>query len=499
MESRVQLEKVTKDFGTTRALNDVNLAIFGGEVHGLVGENGAGKSTLAKVIAGDILPSSGRIMVNGAPVPKLTPGLARKMGIAIVHQWGDLVPTLTVEENIFLGNEIRGRNGILRKAEMRRTATTVLKELGAEVDPAMLADLISPAYRQIVAISKALILKCRFLIIDEGGISLDKNEVTLLFSVLRELRTRGVTILYISHLLDNVIELSDRITVLRNGNVIQTVDAKDVTTEQLSLMVVGHEVGLSRKAYHGKIESTSARLELQNLTWERKNERRGFSLMARPGEIMGITGPEGAGKTELLRTILGLMPRTRGSIFLNGKDVKKLTPHAMLKIGVAYVPEDRFKEGLLLKRSIEENVSLANLAFSTRLFLDRKALRRIAKEKVGSLKTKMSSVSDQVRYLSGGNQQKVMIAKWLEEKYELFLLDEPYKGIDIGAKEDINDAIRALAAEGRSIIVATTEFSDILGLVDSLLVVVNRQIVAQLSGDQITSQEIIRYYQAAVG
>ena len=242
MAYRLELENVSKHYGNTRALEAVSVAIPPGKIRGLVGENGAGKSTLSKIIAGDIRPTSGTMKLNGAEVPYLTPTSARRAGIAIVHQWGDLVPTMTVEENIFLGNEIRGSLRTLDKSEMRRRAREVLNELGVDVDPSLLVSELTPAHKQIVAISKALVRQCDLLIVDEGGVSLDKKETMLLHAVLRQLRGQGVTIIYISHLLDDVVELSDEITVLRNGALVETLDARSTTAEDLAVAVVGHEM-----------------------------------------------------------------------------------------------------------------------------------------------------------------------------------------------------------------------------------------------------------------
>jgi ABC-type sugar transport system ATPase subunit len=497
VNNRIELEKVTKDYGSTRALDGISITIPSGRIRGLVGENGAGKSTLAKIIAGDIRPTSGTVKLNGVEVPYLTPTSARRAGIAIVHQWGDLVPSMTVEENIFLGNEIHGQFRTLNKSQMKRKAKTVLDDLGIDVDTRLRVSELSPAHRQIVAISKALVRQCDLLIVDEGGASLDKKEASLLHSVLRQLRDQNVTILYISHLLDDVVDLSDEISVLRNGELVATLDAHSTTAAELAVAVVGHEVRRAPRA--GDVGGSGDRrvlLDVQGLSWGEDASE--FSLRVREGEILGITGPEGAGKSEILRTVFGLMPMTRGTVSFNGELIDRRSPRRMLKRGVAFVPEDRFQEGLLLKRSVEENISLPKLSFQKKFFLERNRLRTDANNKAAQLKTKMASISARAGDLSGGNQQKVVVARWLDEVYRLLLLDEPFKGIDIGAKEDINDAIRAMVSGGRSVIVISTEFSELIGLVTTLLVVVNRRIVKTLTGESITSHEIVRYYQSGV-
>ena len=494
---RLELENVSKHYGNTRALESVSVEIPSGKIRGLVGENGAGKSTLSKIIAGDIRPTSGTMKLNGVEVPYLTPTSARRAGIAIVHQWGDLVPTMTVEENIFLGNEIRGSLGALNKSEMRRRSREVLNELGVDVDPSLPVSELSPAHKQIVAISKALVRQCDLLIVDEGGVSLDKKETVLLHAVLRQLRSQGVTIIYISHLLDDVVELSDEITVLRNGALVETLDARSTTAEDLAVAVVGHEVRRpSRAEATNDFSQRRTLLDVKGLSWT--HDAAEFSLKVREGEILGITGPEGAGKSELLRTIFGLMPPTRGTVSIDGNTIGSRSPREMLNRGVAFVPEDRFAEGVLLDRNIEENISLPKISFEKRFFLPTTELRAEAVKKAAQIKTKMVSIDSLVSELSGGNQQKVVVSRWLEDSYRLLLLDEPYKGIDIGAKDDINEAIRAMASAGRGVIVISTEFAELVGLVTTLLVIVNRKIVSTLTGASITPHEIVRYYQYEV-
>jgi ribose transport system ATP-binding protein len=494
---RLELEQVSKHYGNTRALEAVSVAIPPGKIRGLVGENGAGKSTLSKIIAGDIRPTSGTLKLNGVEVPYLTPTSARRAGIAIVHQWGDLVPTMTIEENIFLGNEIRRSLRTLDKSEMRRRAREVLNELGVDVDPNFLVSELTPAHKQIVAISKALVRQCDLLIVDEGGVSLDKKETMLLHAVLRQLRGQGVTIIYISHLLDDVVELSDEITVLRNGALVETLEARSTTAEDLAVAVVGHEMRRpSRAEDTNDLIQRRMLLDVKGLSWTQDAAE--FSLKVREGEILGITGPEGAGKSELLRTIFGLMPPTRGTVSIDGNTVGSRSPREMLNRGIAFVPEDRFAEGVLLDRNVEENISLPKISFEKRFFLPRAELRAEAVKKAAQIKTKMASIDSLVSELSGGNQQKVVVSRWLEDSYRLLLLDEPYKGIDIGAKDDINEAIRAMASAGRGVIVISTEFAELVGVVSTLLVIVNRKIVTTLTGASITPHEIVRYYQYEV-
>jgi ABC-type sugar transport system ATPase subunit len=313
--------------------------------------------------------------------------------------------------------------------------------------------------------------------------------------VLRKLRDQKVTIIYISHLLDDVVALSDEITVLRNGALVETLDARKTTPRALATAVVGHEVGGARDGPQGSAKGRPL-LDVTGLSWT--NDSSEFSFSVTEGEIIGITGPEGAGKSELLRTVFGLMPATRGAVAFGGELLPHRDPRRMLKAGVAFVPEDRFQEGLMLNRSIEENISLPKLSFQAWPLLRTGALKRSAQQRAGQIKTRMASVEARAGDLSGGNQQKVVVARWLEYGYRLLLLDEPYKGIDIGAKEDINDAIRVMAGARRGVVVISTEFVELIGLVSKLLVMVNRRIVAVLQGQEISPQEIVRYYQYEV-
>jgi ABC-type sugar transport system ATPase subunit len=345
--------------------------------------------------------------------------------------------------------------------------------------------------------SKALVRQCDLLIVDEGGLSLDKKETVLLHAVLRQLRAQGVTIIYISRLLDDVVELSDEVTVLRNGALVETLDAHSTTAEDLAVAVVGHEVRRPSRAEEvSDFTQRRTLLDVKGLSWTRDAAE--FSLKVREGEILGITGPKGAGKSELLRTIFGLMAPTRGTVSIDGKTIDARSPREMLNRGVAFVPEDRFAEGLLLDRNIEENMPLPKVSFEKRFFLPTTELKAGAVKKAAQVKTKMASIDSLVGELSGGNQQKVVVSRWLEDSYRLLLSYwmSPIRESTLGPKTTSTRPFARWRARG--VVVISTEFAALIGLVTTLLVIVNRKIVSTLTGASITPHEIVRYYQYEV-
>ncbi|MBO8127529.1 MAG: sugar ABC transporter ATP-binding protein [Firmicutes bacterium] len=485
-----------KDYGSTRALDHVSFTLEHGKIYGLVGENGAGKSTVVKIISGGVRQDQGEIFFEGLKVTELNPNKAREMGISIVHQSGDLAPNLTVLENMFLGHELTKWGGRLDKSEMQKKAREILSTFGVDVDLDTKVETLSAAYQQIITICKALTVPMKLMIVDEGGASLDKDELAKLFAVLRKLKAQGVSVIYISHLLDDVLELCDDIIVLRNGELIDVVSAKALTVSELSTYVVGHEVKSSAEQRATKLSKDQKELfRVEGVTYSGNNEKYSFTVKA--GEILGITGPVGSGKSELLRAIMGLTPPPQGAVYLNGREIKNRSPITMVKEGVAFIPEDRFDEGLVVFRSIEENITLPNLWRWYKLMIDQLELNERAEQAAATARIKMASLQHPISSLSGGNQQKALIARWLTGSYKCFIFDEPYKGIDIGAKMDISNVLTELASQGCSVIIASTEFSDLIGLVHRMIVMVKHRIVGELEADQITNRNIINYYQRA--
>jgi len=490
---------ISKSYGKTRALVDVNLAIEHAEIHGLVGENGAGKSTLAKIIAGDVPCDNGEIIFENTVIPRLTPRRAREVGIAIVHQSGELAPNLTVLENIFLGSELHGPLRILNKRAMRKRAQEILNEFQVDIDLDTPVGQLPTTCQQIVAIAKALSLESKLLIVDEGGASLDRRSLSELFRILRHLRNSGISILYISHLLDNVLALSDRVTVLRDGRIVTTQPVEELSVERLATLITGRErLGEAPAICLESEHEQEDLLRVENLRWAQADRSHTFSV--RKSEILGITGPTGAGKSELLRSIFGLEARKGGTVLVcnEARWIRPRNPYRMVRKGVAFVPEERYEEGLLLNRSIEENVSLPNLYLWYRFLISKRQLKKRANQACLRARVKMASIHEPVIHLSGGNQQKVVIAKWLASTPAVFLLDEPFRGIDIGAKADIRNVIHELAKKGCAVVIASTEFNDLLGLVHRLFVMVNHRIVAELTDGEITSSRIMQFYQMSL-
>lgn len=496
MNAFLSIKNIVKDYGHTRALDHVSIDLDKGKIYGLVGENGAGKTTLAKIISGGLKCGQGEICFKGKTFSYISPRQARELGISIVYQEGNLAPNLNVVDNIFLGNEKKNKLNLLVKKKMIDNAKDIIENFNIDISMDTPVEELSPTYQQIVAIAKALSLESNLLIIDEGGSALDRKELEDLFSVLKKMKELGVTIIYISHLLDNVINISDEIIILRNGKLVKKIDAKDTNISKLVMLMVGHEI-ISNKNKRIIKEKSRERIKVDSLVPKHNNNEE-YSFSVKKGEILGITGPAGSGKNEILRMIYGISSIKKGYIYLDGQMVENIKPYIMVQKRVAYVPEDRHIEGLLISRSIEENITLPSLKKWSNFLIKKSRLNHIANKAADIARIKRSSIEDTPRSLSGGNQQKVVIARWLTKYYDYFLLSEPFKGIDVGAKEDIRKILIELAKDGCSIIIVTTEFSDLIGFVDRLLVMVEKKIVKELHYKSITNTNIMKYYQSTL-
>jgi rhamnose transport system ATP-binding protein len=485
----LEARSITKSFAGVRALKGVSFELLPGEVHALIGENGAGKSTLIKIITGAEAADSGTLVVAGRPVPHMDPGLSRSLGIAAIYQQPSLFPHLTVAENIALPLERRGAWRPVDWAARRRNAAALLERAGVSIDPDRLVETLSMPEQQIVEIAKAIGADARILIMDEPTASLTAREVASLFKVIALLRDHGVGIIYISHRMDEVFAIADRITVLRDGQTVGTRRRDEAERGELIRLMVGRELAaiFPKRA----VAAGATALELRHVS-SRANGLHDVSLAVRSGEILGIAGLVGSGRTELAETIFGLTPADAGEMLLRGAPVRMTSPAHAIRLGIGYVPEDRRQHGVILEMSIAANASLANLKGVSRAgLIDGAAERDAARRHVDRLRIKAASVRADVGSLSGGNQQKVALARWLSIEPAVLILDEPTQGVDVGSKSEIHELMQNLAERGMAIIMISSELPEILGMSDRIAVMRAGTIGGVLSRDEATPQAIL--------
>jgi len=466
---------VSKSFPGVQALDSVNIDILRGKVNAIVGENGAGKSTLMKILSGVYPDYEGRIYLEGEEVRFQNPREAEKQGIAIIHQELNLVPNLSVAENIYLGREYRNLFGFIDYSRMYKESTAILEQLDLDVPPETLVSKLRVGQQQVVEIAKALSLNAKIIIMDEPTSAISKQEVRLLFDLIESLQEDGVTIIYISHKLDELFEIADRVIILRDGKFIHSDSIENLNHEEIVQSMVGRDV----ESFFVKEEADRAGEVLRVTGLRLEHPVRSdiyqvndvdFSLSK--GEVLGIFGLMGAGRTELLETIFGVHTgRASGEIQVEGETVSIGSPSEAIQAGIALVPEDRQLEGLVLNRSVAENVSLANIGVIERQgILNAQAEREMVEEHVRQLNIKTPNIHQQAEYLSGGNQQKVVIAKWLATNPKILMLDEPTRGIDVNGKNEIYKLISELANAGLGIIMVSSELPEILAIADRILV-----------------------------
>ena len=486
----VEVRGISKRFPGVRALDDVSLSVAPGEVLAVIGENGAGKSTLLTILAGVQPPDAGELFVDGKPVRFRGVPDALAAGIALIHQELNLADNLDLAGNIFLGREPR-RAGWLDLAAMHREAARWLAMVGLDLDPATPLSRLPIGHQQLVEIAKALSTQARLLIMDEPTSSLSARETETLFRVVKDLRGRGVSVIWISHRLGEVRELADRVVVLRDGrNAGEITDRGEIEHERMIRLMVGRDIDrLARRPSHPPGDVVLAASDLRTPA----HPAHAISLEIKAGEIVGIAGLVGAGRTELLTTLFGITPAVAGSVAVSGRPVTPRTPIEAIRAGMALVPEDRKQEGLILEMAVRENVSLAALWPESRAgFIDAAAERRLAREMIAALGIRTPGDRQIVRFLSGGNQQKVVLAKWLAMQPKLLLLDEPTRGIDVGAKAEIYDLVHRLAGEGLAVLFVSSEMEEILSLSDRALVMHEGRLAGGLSRSELSEENVMR-------
>jgi ribose transport system ATP-binding protein len=485
----LQVRGITKQYPGVRALSGVDFDVLPGEVHCLLGQNGAGKSTLIKCVSGIVAPTEGEVLFDGEPLPVGDPSASLARGIATIYQELDLVLDLTVAESVWLNHAPR-RGPFLDHRKMNRSTRELLDMLGRDdIRPTMHVRDLRPAAQQVVSIIRALSHEARLVIMDEPSAVLDENEIEGLFAIVRRLREHGVGLVYITHRLAEVQRIGDRVTVLRDGQTVASgLDAKTLDPRELVRLMVGRSL---EQVFPDRAQEVAEPvLAVRNLT--RKPDVYDVSFEARAGEVLGIAGLVGSGRTELLRAIYGLEPPDHGDVLVDGKPLPLGNPVTAVARGVGLAPEDRKSQGLLLGWSLTRNVTLADLGRFTRLvFLDSRAERKQAEAHLDQLNTQPPDPDRIARELSGGNQQKVVLARWLLRHCRVLLLDEPTRGVDIGAKAEIYRLIRELAANGIAVVMVSSEWEELIGMCDRILVMRDGELVGELAGGAATEEEIL--------
>ncbi|QAY74384.1 sugar ABC transporter ATP-binding protein [Agromyces protaetiae] len=488
----LELEGVSKGFPGVQALDDVRLDLRHGEVLALVGENGAGKSTLMKLLAGIYTPDSGTFRINGRELVLDGPRNAQEQGISIIHQEFNLMPDLTVAQNIFIGREQRQGGLFLNDRALNRRAQELFDRLGLALDPAECVEHLTVARQQMVEIAKALSFDAKVLIMDEPTAALNDAEVDVLFQLIERFRSPETGVIYISHRMEELSRISDRITVLRDGKYIDTLTTADTTQREVISLMVGRQI--SGEARPAAIrDDAPVVLSVRGLTT--KALLRDVSFDVRAGEILGFAGLMGAGRTEVARAIVGADKLQSGTIEFQGKEVQIQSPAEAAKLGIGYLSEDRKQLGVLLERSVRENIVLSSLTeyIGALGWVKDRKIEQTGREYVDKLRIKTPSTAQLVRNLSGGNQQKVVIAKWLAKDCDVLIFDEPTRGIDVGAKEEIYLLLRDLADEGKAIVMISSELPEVLRLSDRIAVMAEGRLTAVLDNADATQENLMDY------
>ena len=485
----LHLRHAAKAFGAVQALTDGSIELYPGEAHGLVGENGAGKSTLVKILAGVYQPDAGELIIDGEPVTFAGPAAVRAAGVAVIYQEPTLFPDLSVAENIFMGRQPVRTGRRIDRAAMSRESVAIFAQLGVALDPARPARGLSVADQQIVEIAKALSLEARVLVMDEPTAALTNVEVDRLFKVMAALRRRGAAVLFISHRLEEVFAGCQRVTIMRDGRFVLTAPATELDVDSMIRAMIGRDLG----AMFHKTGVTPGEtvLEVQDLA--REGVFSDVSFAVRRGEIVALAGLVGAGRTEVARAIFGIDQRSSGSVLLLGKPLPGGNPSAAMAAGAAFVPEDRRQEGLVMDMGIDHNVALASMGRLSRGgLIFRSAERKLALTWASRLRLRYGWIGNPVSTLSGGNQQKVVLGKWLARQPALLIIDEPTRGIDVGTKAEVHRILDALAADGVAVLMISSELPEVLGVADRILVLHEGRLAAEFARAEATEDNIMR-------
>ena len=490
-ESLLRIVGASKSFPGVQALDDVRLELRHGEVHALVGENGAGKSTLMKLLSGIHQPDSGEFFLDGEKIEITSPRQAQELGISIIHQEFNLMPDLSVAQNIFIGREPRVGRFFLSEAALNRRATELFDRLGLALDPTSPVGELTVAKQQMVEIAKALSYNARVLIMDEPTAALNDVEVETLFGLIRRFTTPETGVIYISHRMHELKEISDRITVIRDGHYVDTLDTGPAKVPQVISLMVGRTISGEQRQVAGR--PAEPILTVTGLST--KGMLKDVSFDLRQGEILGFAGLMGAGRTEVARAIVGADRKESGVVSLHGTEVSIANPAEAARLGIGYLSEDRKKYGVLLERNVRDNVVLASMAnyLGALGFVNDRKIDKTARQFVSTLKIKTPSTAQLVKNLSGGNQQKVVVAKWLIRDCDVLIFDEPTRGIDVGAKDEIYALLNELAAEGKAIIMISSELSEVLRMSHRIAVMCEGRLTAVLDNAEATQENIMDY------
>lgn len=486
----LRMENISKNFPGVKALSHVNFNVLAGEIIALVGENGAGKSTLMKILSGVYEKDEGKIIFDGREVVIESPLAAQSLGISIIHQELNLMPNLSIYENIYMGREIRSAGIFLDRKRSIELTRDLLQSVGLEVAPDCLIRNMSIAQRQMVEIARALSAESKLIIMDEPTSSLTERETEILNKIIRKLSSQGVSIIYISHKLDEVLELADRVVALRDGHSVGVLEKEEICRDKMIRLMVGREL----KDIFPKSPHVPGEEILRAVNISTKSQLKNISFNLRRGEILGFAGLVGSGRTELMNVIFGLDHPSSGEIYINNQLARIDHPSQALEHRIGYVPEDRKLQGLILGMNVRENTTLSILEFISRTVFIRKSMdRKITQDFIQSLSIKTPGTEQIVVHLSGGNQQKVVLAKMLAIKPQILILDEPTRGVDVGAKKEIHAMIDQLACDGIAIILISSELPEILGMSDRIMVMCGGKIAGELDGETADQEQIMHF------